>query len=182
MPQFLLGYFIWSRRGSNRAAQPRFDKQGHAQEFIPSMTAVLCRVILSGTQALTCCSGKGACPAILSGVYRYKTSQLHEAKIARIYDMQKLTEEKIQARLASLDGWQADGTAIWKAYEFADFDVAMDFMNQLASTAATLNHHPDWSNSYNKVSIRLTSHEAGGLTESDFAFADAAEVVAKRLL
>lgn len=95
--------------------------------------------------------------------------------------MQQLNDEEIQASLATLDGWQSDGTAIWKEYEFADFTTAMDFMNRLAVEANKLNHHPDWSNSYNKVTIRLTSHDVGGLTDHDFALARAAEAIKSQL-
>jgi 4a-hydroxytetrahydrobiopterin dehydratase len=93
--------------------------------------------------------------------------------------MEKLPKEKIQANLQSLNGWKLDGDAIHKDFEFKNFKVAMDFMNRLANVAEELNHHPDWSNSYNKVSIKLTSHDAGGLTENDFTFAKASDEAAQ---
>lgn len=92
--------------------------------------------------------------------------------------MDKLKNEEVADRLAKLDGWELRGSRLEKDFEFADFQAAMDFMNRLAPTAEMLNHHPDWSNSYNKVHISLTSHDAGGLTENDFSFAAVADSAA----
>ncbi|HET8709525.1 MAG TPA: 4a-hydroxytetrahydrobiopterin dehydratase [Candidatus Saccharimonadales bacterium] len=96
--------------------------------------------------------------------------------------MQKLTPEEVQVSLAMLDGWQTDGSTIWKDYVFQDFRAAMSFMNKVAETAEQLNHHPDWSNSYNKVTLRLTSHDSGGLTDQDFVLARAADTAAHTLI
>lgn len=92
--------------------------------------------------------------------------------------MEKLSNKEIQKNLARLEGWNLKDNAIYKDFEFKDFDAAWDFMSRLATVAEKLNHHPDWSNSYNKVSISLTSHEAGGLTKNDFDFAKAANQAA----
>ena len=92
--------------------------------------------------------------------------------------MDKLTEEEINNRLTSLNAWEVRGTCLERDFEFADFGAAIAFMNRLVPTAEALNHHPDWSNSYNKVHVSLTSHDAGGLTENDFAFAKAADEAA----
>ncbi len=92
--------------------------------------------------------------------------------------MNKLTDNEITDRLTRLEGWQLQGQRINKDFEFVDFRAALDFINRLAPTAEALNHHPDWSNSYNKVHISLTSHDAGGLTEEDFSFALAADEAA----
>lgn len=95
--------------------------------------------------------------------------------------MEKLTDEEIAIRLAELDEWVMQDERIEKEYEFADFQTAMSFMNLLVPTADALNHHPDWSNSYNRVHISLTSHDAGGLTDADFQFAAAADEVMAQL-
>lgn len=95
--------------------------------------------------------------------------------------MQKLSDDEIQASLRTLDGWQQDGDALTKNFTFRDFTTAMDFMNRRALTAEKLNHHPHWSNTYNKVFISLTSHEAGGITDDDMTFASAANEVADQL-
>lgn len=92
--------------------------------------------------------------------------------------MEKLSDQEIQEKLASLRGWTLKDNSIQKDFEFEDFAAAWKFMGSLAAVAEKLNHHPDWSNSYNKVSINLTSHDAGGLTENDFEFAKAADEAA----
>lgn len=92
--------------------------------------------------------------------------------------MNKLTRDEVNDRLAGLKGWVVRGVCLEKDFEFADFEAAMAFMNRLVPVAEDLNHHPDWSNSYNKVHVSLTSHDVGGLTASDFAFAEAADKAA----
>lgn len=92
-----------------------------------------------------------------------------------------MAPNEIEARLRRLDGWTLDGNALAKDYKFQDFDQAMEFVNRLAAEADELNHHPDWSNSYNKVSLKLTSHSAGGVTDKDFKLAAAAEAAAQSL-
>jgi 4a-hydroxytetrahydrobiopterin dehydratase len=87
----------------------------------------------------------------------------------------KLSHEEVEKRLSGLNGWAVEDGCLIKEFKFKDFTAAMDFMNSLAPVAEKLNHHPDWSNSYNKVVISLTSHSAGGLTDKDFAFAAAAD-------
>lgn len=74
-----------------------------------------------------------------------------------------------------MPGWEVKGGALHKEFGFKDFTAAFGFMSELAHTAEKLNHHPDWSNSYNKVTINLTTHSAGGISENDFAFAKAAD-------
>ena len=92
--------------------------------------------------------------------------------------MNKLTRDEVKERLAGLKGWKVRGVCLEKDFEFVDFRAAMAFMGRLVSTAEELNHHPDWSNSYNKIHVSLTSHDVGGLTANDFAFAEAADKVA----
>lgn len=89
--------------------------------------------------------------------------------------MDKLTNEEVENRLAELQDWALRKQRIEKDFEFADFQTAIAFMNRLVPTAEELNHHPDWSNSYNKVHISLTSHDVDGLTDNDFQFASAAD-------
>ena len=85
--------------------------------------------------------------------------------------MNKLTNHEISTRLALMQGWKLIGQSIEKEFEFSDFKAAMVFVNRIAVVAEELKHHPDWSNSHNKVHISLTSHDAGGITEKDFSFA-----------
>ncbi|MEM0907205.1 MAG: 4a-hydroxytetrahydrobiopterin dehydratase [Pseudomonadota bacterium] len=65
------------------------------------------------------------------------------------------------------------GKAIMRDIKFADFTAAFAFMTKIAIAAEKMDHHPEWSNVYNKVSIRLTTHDAGGLTQKDVALASA---------
>lgn len=95
--------------------------------------------------------------------------------------MDKLSSDEVAAWLRRLEGWALDGGTLVKDYKFKDFDQAMEFINRLAAEADELNHHPDWSNSYNKVTLRLTSHAAGGLTDNDFKLAAAADAAAQDL-
>ena len=92
---------------------------------------------------------------------------------------EKLSPEQIAARSAELDGWKVVGGArISKQFTFADFVTAFGFMARCAELAEELNHHPEWSNVYNRVSVDLTTHDAGGLTELDFTFAERADNLA----
>lgn len=91
--------------------------------------------------------------------------------------MSQLSQPEINKRLSNLEGWKCSGGFLQKEFTFADFITAFAFMTQLAFTAENLGHHPDWSNAYNKVSIKLTTHDAGGITEKDFAFARKAEEI-----
>jgi 4a-hydroxytetrahydrobiopterin dehydratase len=87
--------------------------------------------------------------------------------------MQPLNETAVREHLAALSGWtlDSDGTCIRRSFRFADFQVAFSFMTQVALAAEQMNHHPDWSNVWNQVDIRLSTHDAGGLTERDFKLA-----------
>ncbi len=78
-------------------------------------------------------------------------------------------------RLAELPGWQlgTDEKSIESHFEFKNFSEAFAFMTRAALSAEKLNHHPEWSNVYRKVDVRLTTHDTGGLTELDFKLAKA---------
>jgi 4a-hydroxytetrahydrobiopterin dehydratase len=87
------------------------------------------------------------------------------------------------AALSGLPGWVFDEArdAITKRFSFADFVSAFGFMAQVALEAEKMNHHPEWTNVYRHVDIRLTTHDAGGVSELDFALARAIERVAGRI-
>jgi 4a-hydroxytetrahydrobiopterin dehydratase len=85
----------------------------------------------------------------------------------------KLTEAEIAAALPDVPGWTQSGDGIERQYKFADFTEAFGFMARVALLAEKADHHPEWSNVYNKVSIRLTTHDASGLSARDFALARA---------
>ena len=84
-----------------------------------------------------------------------------------------LTEQEISEALGDLAGWKHEGDALVKECEFANFVQAFAFMTRVAMRAEKIDHHPDWSNSYNRIHISLTSHYAGGLTSKDLALAAA---------
>lgn len=85
----------------------------------------------------------------------------------------KLDDNAITAALAGVPGWERRGDGIERRYVFADFTQAFAFMTRVALLAEKADHHPEWSNVYNKVDIRLTTHDAGGLSARDFALAKA---------
>lgn len=92
--------------------------------------------------------------------------------------MRKLSRKESERQLTGLDGWRVEDDCLKKDFKFADFAAAWDFMEKVAGEAERLNHHPDWSNSYKQVSICLTSHSAGGLTDKDFSLAAAIDKIA----
>jgi 4a-hydroxytetrahydrobiopterin dehydratase len=85
----------------------------------------------------------------------------------------RLTDAEIAAALPAIPGWARNGDGIERQYRFADFVTAFGFMARVALLAEKADHHPEWSNVYNKVDIRLTTHDAGGLSARDFALARA---------
>jgi 4a-hydroxytetrahydrobiopterin dehydratase len=83
-----------------------------------------------------------------------------------------LSETEINNKLETLSGWTTDGKVISRIFEFKDFVAAINFVNQLVEPAESAGHHPDLAISYNKVTVSLTTHDAGGLTAQDFALAE----------
>jgi 4a-hydroxytetrahydrobiopterin dehydratase len=84
-----------------------------------------------------------------------------------------LNSDQVDRLLAAHPGWTLsnDGLAVTTTIEFANFVEAWGFMSEIAIEAEKLNHHPEWSNVYNRVAITLTTHDANGLTERDVALA-----------
>jgi 4a-hydroxytetrahydrobiopterin dehydratase len=93
-----------------------------------------------------------------------------------------LDEQTIGERLGALPGWSHDSEAkcIRKGFRFADFSEAFAFMTRVALAAEKADHHPDWSNSWNRVEIALSTHDSGGVTERDLALAETIEKAAAR--
>ncbi len=87
--------------------------------------------------------------------------------------VEKITDAARDKFLKSAPGWSLarDGAAITKKFEFADFNEAFGFMTRVALAADKADHHPEWSNVYNRVEILLTTHDAGGLTARDLDLA-----------
>lgn len=90
---------------------------------------------------------------------------------------QKLTDAQIQENLAQVDGWTIENGKLHKEFQFDNFITAFGFMTQLALVAESLNHHPEWFNVYNRVTIDLTTHDAGGISELDFQWAKQADAI-----
>jgi len=87
----------------------------------------------------------------------------------------KLSETALETALAGAAGWSYDQTAgaIAKTFVFADFSEAWGFMNRSALLAEKMDHHPEWFNVYNKVEVKMTTHDADGVTSWDFDMAAA---------
>lgn len=92
----------------------------------------------------------------------------------------KLEDHEVQARLEELTGWEVRGGKLHREFGFADFVDAFRFISGVALIAERMDHHPEWSNVYNRVVIDLTTHDAGGLTDLDFELAAAASDLAGR--
>jgi len=93
-------------------------------------------------------------------------------------NMKALSGKEIKDVLnAELKSWTFDGTFISKSFKFHDFMNAFSFMTAVALHAEKADHHPDWSNVYNTVNIKLSTHDAGGVTLSDLGLARTIESV-----
>jgi 4a-hydroxytetrahydrobiopterin dehydratase len=82
-----------------------------------------------------------------------------------------LPAEEINSRLEELNGWNFNGKQLEKSFKFRDFSEAFAFMVRVALIAEKMNHHPDWSNVYNRVQVVLSTHDAGGVTKNDVEMA-----------
>ena len=86
--------------------------------------------------------------------------------------VQKLPAAEIEQRLLALPGWVIEHHKLYRLFTFADFVDAFGFMSRVALLAESMDHHPEWSNVYNRVDIQLTTHDAGGISTRDFALAE----------
>ena len=89
----------------------------------------------------------------------------------------KLSDAEIQENLGQLNGWTVEDGKLHKEYQFDTFVTAFGFMAQLALIAESMNHHPEWFNVYNRVTIDLMTHDAGGISELDFQWAKQADAI-----
>ena len=96
--------------------------------------------------------------------------------------VEKLTGAARQKALSSLKGWKKvrGRDALHKAYKFSDFNEAFGFMTRVAIKADQMDHHPEWSNVYNNVTITLTTHDAGGVSMRDIELAKFIDRIAGR--
>ena len=89
--------------------------------------------------------------------------------------MEKLTVEEIETRLEQLDGWDYEDGALETSFEFKNFKEAFSIMTRIAFECEAQGHHPEWTNVYNTLHIRLSTHDANGVTENDFKLAKSIE-------
>lgn len=85
--------------------------------------------------------------------------------------MAALGDDEVKAKLSSLEGWDGKGDAIEKQFQFEDFTGSVEFVNRITPVANEMNHHPDLAISWNTVTVTLSTHSEGGLTEKDFELA-----------
>jgi 4a-hydroxytetrahydrobiopterin dehydratase len=85
--------------------------------------------------------------------------------------IQKMTPEQIEAELNNLPGWELKNEKLHRELKFKNFVQAFGFMTQAAILAEQMDHHPEWFNVYSRVTIDLTTHEAGGISPRDFELA-----------
>jgi 4a-hydroxytetrahydrobiopterin dehydratase len=90
-----------------------------------------------------------------------------------------LSDDDVSRGLAALPGWKRDGDALARTRSFDSFAEAMDFANRVAAEAERADHHPDIIISYRRVTLRLTSHDAGGITDRDLRLAGRIDAIAQ---
>jgi 4a-hydroxytetrahydrobiopterin dehydratase len=83
----------------------------------------------------------------------------------------RLSGDEARERLATAPGWELDSDALVRTFTFDNFARAFGFMAAAAVVAEKMDHHPEWSNVYNRVTVRLSTHDVGGLSELDFELA-----------
>ena len=85
--------------------------------------------------------------------------------------MIRLSSEAIEQELKNLNGWTVVNNKIHKEFQFGDFNQAFGFMTRAAMYIDKMNHHPEWFNVYNRITVDLTTHDAGGITQNDINLA-----------
>jgi 4a-hydroxytetrahydrobiopterin dehydratase len=86
-------------------------------------------------------------------------------------ERRKLSPQEAQAALPGLPGWELHGAMLRREFRFLDFVQAFGFMARVALLAERMNHHPDWSNAYNRVTVELSTHDLSGLSTFDVELA-----------
>lgn len=85
--------------------------------------------------------------------------------------LEKLSKQEIENELKNLQGWSVSNEKLRKDFQFNDFNEAFGFMTRAAMHIEKMNHHPEWFNVYNKLTVELTTHDAGGITNNDIRLA-----------
>ncbi len=94
----------------------------------------------------------------------------------------KLSSSEISEALVELHGWSLHNGKLHREYQFSGFPEAFGFMATAAPTIQKMDHHPEWSNVYNRVTVDLSTHDVGGITKLDFELALLLEGIARKLL
>jgi 4a-hydroxytetrahydrobiopterin dehydratase len=89
----------------------------------------------------------------------------------------KLSEAEVRSALRDLSGWTVVNGKLHREYQFPDFIHAFGFMTSVALVAEAMGHHPEWSNVYNRLTVDLTTHDAGGISAKDFELAGKLEAL-----
>jgi len=84
----------------------------------------------------------------------------------------KLSENEIDQKIRQMNGWDLEEGKLTKSFKFSNFVEAFGFMTKIALEAEKINHHPEWSNVYNTVTIKLSTHDVGGITDYDIKLAE----------
>lgn len=95
--------------------------------------------------------------------------------------MKKLTDAEVSTAVEQLAGWSVQNAKLHREYKFVDFPHAFGFMATAAPAIEKMDHHPEWCNVYNRVTVDLSTHDAGGITQKDFALARLLEGIAQKL-
>ncbi len=85
--------------------------------------------------------------------------------------MMRLSETEITEELKKLEGWAIKDNKLHKEFQFDSFNQAFGFMSRAAMEIEKMNHHPEWFNVYNKITVDLTTHDVGGITDNDVTLA-----------
>jgi 4a-hydroxytetrahydrobiopterin dehydratase len=94
----------------------------------------------------------------------------------------KLNNDDIEKRLSALPEWTLAQGKLHREYKFPTFGLAIGFIAAAAPSIEKMDHHPEWTNVYNRVTVDLESHDEGGITERDFRLAGALEEIAQKLI
>ena len=83
----------------------------------------------------------------------------------------RLSDDDINEKLKDLPGWSTSNGKLHKEFTFETFNQAFGFMTRAAMEIEKMNHHPEWFNVYNRLTVELTTHDAGGITQNDISLA-----------
>src|SRR3989338_10312757 len=96
-------------------------------------------------------------------------------------DVKKLTEDEIKLNLSKITSWKFEAGKLHKLYKFKTFNQAFRFMTGVAMVCEKMNHHPEWSNVYGNVDVKLVTHRVAGLTELDFQLAEKMDKISSQI-